>query len=688
MQMDPHGPITTEGATVEEAIKKALGVLHITRKQAKVEILSEGKQGFLGIGSKKARVKVGLLEEEVAERQLTDILGDLQILDEGQEQQYRPKVEDSKFGIVEVKDGTLVITNPQEEGKYATVKSGQHVNLTVNGKLTEEETQVSEQDEIQIELVNEETKSSFDLRISKDKSKAFLKLVRQPGTRYKLKEQPQSDRLIILTEVDEIIELSPVTTEEVKRYLEENKVVKGISDESLQQVIDNPNCKEGIIVAEGQAPIEPIDWSICYPFLEDEKDDEEKGFFERNRIVSIMPGEIVAVKVPGREGQDGWTVTGEQLPAKKMADCGFVVKSGCEITDNGEKVVATVGGRPTMDTVGDKTTISIEPIYEVNEVTQATGDIQFTGDVEVKTNINDGCKVTADGNIVVFGDVTRAVIKAGAEVIVHKSVLGSTITAGGRSAVYSSILPSLVQIKELLGKIWVVAGQLKDAHGFKTSDLKTDGDGTLIQLLIESKFQELPKLIKGISETVSGAGQSLHEELLNDTTMLHRSLCGLGPLSIDRIEHLQVLYQAVDQDIALVNGCMSNKHSIRLRYVQNSELMSSGDVIIEGQGGYITSITAGGDVIVTGSPGIARGVKIVSDGNVTIKELGSEFDTQTSVKIRGKGKLSAEFIHPNVVIQVGGEKYRVDTAYRNFEAYINNEGRLVIDKLLAETKSQ
>ncbi|PKM40248.1 MAG: hypothetical protein CVV03_12485 [Firmicutes bacterium HGW-Firmicutes-8] len=90
MQMDPHGPITTEGATVEEAIKKALGVLHITREQAKVEILSEGKQGFLGIGSQKARVKVGLLEEEVAERQLTDILGDLQILDEGQEQQYRP----------------------------------------------------------------------------------------------------------------------------------------------------------------------------------------------------------------------------------------------------------------------------------------------------------------------------------------------------------------------------------------------------------------------------------------------------------------------------------------------------------------------------------------------------------------------------------------------------------------------
>lgn len=362
--MNPHGPIITEGTTVQEAIKKALGVLHIKREHAKVEILSEGRRGFLGIGSKRAKVKVRLIEEEVAERQLTDILGDLQILNEGREQQYRPKVEDSRVGIVEVKDGTLVIINPQEEGKYATVKSGQHVNLTVNGKLTEEETQVSEQDEIQIELVNEEMKSSFDLKISKDKSKATLKLIRQPGTRYKLKEQPQSNRLILLTEADEIIELPPVTTEEVKRYLEENKVVKGIIDESLQQVIDNPNCIEGIIVAEGQAPIAPIDGSICYPFLENEKDDEEKGFFERNRVVSVMPGEIVAVKVPGREGQDGWTITGEQLPAKKMADCGIVVKSECEITDNGEKVVATVGGRPTMDTFGDKTTISIEPVYE------------------------------------------------------------------------------------------------------------------------------------------------------------------------------------------------------------------------------------------------------------------------------------------------------------------------------------
>jgi spoIIIJ-associated protein len=53
--------IETEGRTSQEAIKIALKELGVTRRQVKVEILSEEDKGLFGMkGAKPARVKVTL----------------------------------------------------------------------------------------------------------------------------------------------------------------------------------------------------------------------------------------------------------------------------------------------------------------------------------------------------------------------------------------------------------------------------------------------------------------------------------------------------------------------------------------------------------------------------------------------------------------------------------------------------
>jgi spoIIIJ-associated protein len=50
--------------SVEEAIKQALDQLGVTREEAKVTVLSEGKRGILGMGGEPARVRVELVTEE------------------------------------------------------------------------------------------------------------------------------------------------------------------------------------------------------------------------------------------------------------------------------------------------------------------------------------------------------------------------------------------------------------------------------------------------------------------------------------------------------------------------------------------------------------------------------------------------------------------------------------------------
>jgi spoIIIJ-associated protein len=49
---------------VEEAIKQALDQLGVTREEAKVTVLREGKRGILGVGGEPARVRVELVTEK------------------------------------------------------------------------------------------------------------------------------------------------------------------------------------------------------------------------------------------------------------------------------------------------------------------------------------------------------------------------------------------------------------------------------------------------------------------------------------------------------------------------------------------------------------------------------------------------------------------------------------------------
>jgi spoIIIJ-associated protein len=50
-----------EGKTIDEAIENACSAFRVPREKLNIEILSEGSAGFLGLGSKKARIRASLL---------------------------------------------------------------------------------------------------------------------------------------------------------------------------------------------------------------------------------------------------------------------------------------------------------------------------------------------------------------------------------------------------------------------------------------------------------------------------------------------------------------------------------------------------------------------------------------------------------------------------------------------------
>ncbi|MEC1178480.1 RNA-binding cell elongation regulator Jag/EloR [Metasolibacillus meyeri] len=62
--------ITQIGATVQEAISLALQQLGKTREQVDVEVLQEGKKGFLGFGARPAEVRVTIKEEQIVVKEV------------------------------------------------------------------------------------------------------------------------------------------------------------------------------------------------------------------------------------------------------------------------------------------------------------------------------------------------------------------------------------------------------------------------------------------------------------------------------------------------------------------------------------------------------------------------------------------------------------------------------------------
>ena len=53
--------IEVEGRTVEDAVKKALELLNLSREKASIKVVSEGKHGLFGMkGEKPAKVRVSV----------------------------------------------------------------------------------------------------------------------------------------------------------------------------------------------------------------------------------------------------------------------------------------------------------------------------------------------------------------------------------------------------------------------------------------------------------------------------------------------------------------------------------------------------------------------------------------------------------------------------------------------------
>lgn len=114
--------LTQIGATTQEAISLALQKLGKTREQVDVEVLQEGKKGFLGFGARSAEVRVTVKEVQVptiesdnAQLQVVTVVDDVETLSSQVSEQPSEMKEVQQVVKEQDEDGDSA--NPIEEAK-------------------------------------------------------------------------------------------------------------------------------------------------------------------------------------------------------------------------------------------------------------------------------------------------------------------------------------------------------------------------------------------------------------------------------------------------------------------------------------------------------------------------------------------------------------------------------------------
>lgn len=217
-----------------------------------------------------------------------------------------------------------------------------------------------------------------------------------------------------------------MTAQEFFNDLAQKGIKFGIQTESLTNFFLQPvYCKE-ILVAKGQPVRHGTDARIEYYFETDLrakptlKEDGSVDFFNLNTINHCSKGDVLARLYPGDPGECGKSIYDEPIRPRDIKH--LSLKYGRDISISEDRMVLTsdVNGHVTL--VDDK--VFVSNVLEVENVDNATGNIDYDGSVKVNGNVCTNFSVKAKGNIEVSGVVEGAYLEAGGNIIITRGMNG------------------------------------------------------------------------------------------------------------------------------------------------------------------------------------------------------------------------------------------------------------------------
>ncbi len=228
-------------------------------------------------------------------------------------------------------------------------------------------------------------------------------------------------------EADVIEDLKNITVELLITALNKNGVKFGIDVNALNRIVERANYNTSNLVARGKAQTDGVDGYVVEhysrerdvkPHLLDNGDIDHK---ELGLIVDVEKGAIIADVVKEVPPVSGTGVSGNELLGRPGKPPVIPQGTNTSISADGTHLIANVSG----NLVFKQGKFCVEQLVVINgNVDSAIGNIEFSGDVEVKGDVFFGYTISSKKNVKITGSVEGANIYAGGDITVGYGING------------------------------------------------------------------------------------------------------------------------------------------------------------------------------------------------------------------------------------------------------------------------
>lgn len=220
---------------------------------------------------------------------------------------------------------------------------------------------------------------------------------------------------------------APITPAAVLSALADNGIGKGIIPEAIDQAIAAGAAK-ALVIARGLPPKHGRDGLLesLIPEVRSRAPRVDEGghtdYRDLGEIMVVHAGDNLMRRHPPTEGQPGMTLLGEKIEARSGKEIMFAANlpGTAYASDNPNLLQAAITGQPVVIRGG----MMVEPLFKVETVGTASGNINFDGSVVVRGDVSAGMTIRTTGDIEIGGVVEMATLEAGGSITVKGGVMG------------------------------------------------------------------------------------------------------------------------------------------------------------------------------------------------------------------------------------------------------------------------
>jgi len=244
------------------------------------------------------------------------------------------------------------------------------------------------------------------------------------------------DKMTVRLDMSRFKSDETIHNDDIKAALEQKKIPWSLPvQERVREILEsrqNPDLSDPKpILIQATPPIDGengrFEWSeSCdpakqYSFCEHQDQAGRASFYDRSSVILVAKDEIIGMLHPPTDGEPGKDVFGDALEAKSGTECKVEPGKNVELQADGKTFIAKCDGEPKL--IGTK--IIVEPVLNIkSDVDFSTGNIEYSGDININGDIKDLFEVKAGGNIDVGGMIEAATIECEGNLTIRRGISG------------------------------------------------------------------------------------------------------------------------------------------------------------------------------------------------------------------------------------------------------------------------